>query len=140
MAKKIKAIIKLNLPAGGANPAPPVGTALGPTGIAIMDFCKQYNEKTADQRGSVIPAVITVFDDRSFTFITKKPPVSDMLKKAAKVDKGSATPNKLKVGSISQDQLRQIAENKMEDMNATTVEAAMKIVGGAAHSMGIEVK
>lgn len=140
MPKKVKSIIKLNLPAGGANPAPPVGTALGPTGIAIMDFCKQYNEKTADQRGSVIPAVITVFEDRSFTFITKKPPVSDMLKKAAKVDKGSATPNKQKVGSITEDQLRQIAENKMEDMNATSVEGAMKIVGGAAHSMGIEVE
>jgi large subunit ribosomal protein L11 len=140
MAKKIKSIVKLNLPAGGANPAPPVGTALGPTGIAIMDFCKAYNEKTADQRGNIIPAVITVFEDRSFTFITKKPPVSDMLKKAAKIDKGSATPNKQKVGSINQEQLRQIAENKMEDMNARDVEAAMKIVGGAAHSMGIEVK
>ncbi len=140
MAKKVKSIIKLNLPAGGANPAPPVGTALGPTGIAIMDFCKAYNEKTSDQRGSIIPAVITVFEDRSFTFITKKPPVSDMLKKAAKVDKGSGTPNKQKVGSITEEQLRQIAENKMEDMNARSVEAAMKIVGGAAHSMGIEVK
>jgi large subunit ribosomal protein L11 len=140
MAKKVKSIVKLNLPAGGANPAPPVGTALGPTGIAIMDFCKAYNEKTADQRGSIIPAVITVYEDRSFTFITKKPPVTDMLRKAAKVEKGSATPNKQKVGSISEEQLRQIAENKMEDMNARSVEAAMNIVAGAAKSMGIEVK
>ena len=139
-AKKVKSIVKLNLNAGSANPAPPVGTALGPTGIRIMDFCTAYNEKTADQRGNIIPAVITIYEDRSFTFILKKPPVSDMLRKALRIDKGSATPNKAKVGTVSQDQLREIAENKMEDLNANDVEGAMKIVAGTAKSMGIDVK
>jgi large subunit ribosomal protein L11 len=105
-----------------------------------MEFCKAYNERTADQRGSIIPALITVYEDRSFTFVTKTPPVSDLLRKAVKVDKGSAAPNKQKVGSVSQDQLREIAEKKMDDLNATTPEAAMRIVAGTARSMGIDVK
>ncbi len=140
MAKKVKSIIKLNAPAGAANPAPPIGPALGSHGINIMEFCKAYNERTADQRGSIIPAVITVYEDRSFTFITKSPPVSDLLKKAAKVDKGSATPNKVKVGSVTQDQVREIAEKKMDDLNATSIEGAMQIIAGTANSLGIEVK
>ena len=140
MAKKIKTTIKLNLPAGAANPAPPVGPALGSHGLNIMEFCKAYNERTADQRGSIIPALITVYEDRSFTFVTKTPPVSDLLRKAVRVDKGSSAPNKQKVGSVTQDQLREIAEKKMDDLNATTPEAAMRIVAGTARSMGIDVK
>lgn len=140
MAKKVKSIIKLNIPAGAANPAPPIGPALGSHGLNIMEFCKAYNEKTADQRGTIIPAVITVYEDRSFTFVTKTPPVGELLKKAAGVDKGSATPNKQKVGSVSQDQVKEIAEKKMDDLNATTLEAAMRTVAGTANSLGIEVK
>lgn len=140
MAKKVKSIIKLNAPAGAANPAPPIGPALGSHGINIMEFCKAYNERTADQRGSIIPAIITVYEDRSFTFVTKSPPVTDFLKKAAKIEKGSATPNKQKVGSVTQDQVREIAEKKMEDLNATSIEGAINTVIGAANSLGIEVK
>lgn len=139
MAKKVKAIIKLNLPAGAANPAPPVGPALGSQGLNIMEFCKAYNERTADQRGNIIPALITVYDDRTFTFVTKTPPVSNLLIKAVKVDKGSSTPNKVKVGSVTEEQLRAIAEIKMEDLNAITVESAMKTVAGTARSMGIDI-
>ena len=138
--KKIKSYVKLNLPAGAANPAPPVGPALSSHGVNIMEFCKAYNERTADQRGSIIPALITVYEDRSFTFELKKPPVSSLLTKALKVEKGSGTPNKTKVGTLSQDQVRAIAESKMEDFNTTSVEAAMKIVAGTARSMGIDVK
>ena len=140
MAKKVKAIVKLNLPAGAANPAPPIGPALGSHGLNIMEFCKAYNERTADQRGTIIPALITVYEDRSFTFVTKTPPVAEFLKKAAKVEKGSATPNKTKVGSVTQDQVREIAEKKMDDLNATSIEAAMQTVIGTANSLGIEVK
>ena len=140
MAKKVKAIVKLNLPAGAANPAPPIGPALGSHGLNIMEFCKAYNERTADQRGTIIPALITVYEDRSFTFVTKTPPVAEFLKKAAKVDKGSATPNKTKVGSVTQDQVREIAEKKLDDLNATSIEAAMQTVIGTANSLGIEVK
>ena len=140
MAKKVKAIVKLNLPAGAANPAPPIGPALGSHGLNIMEFCKAYNERTADQRGTIIPALITVYEDRSFTFVTKTPPVAEFLKKAAKVDKGSTTPNKTKVGSVTQDQVREIAEKKMDDLNATSIEAAMQTVIGTANSLGIEVK
>lgn len=140
MAKKVKAIIKLNLPAGAANPAPPVGPALGSHGLNIMDFCKAYNERTADQRGTIIPAEITVYEDRSFTFITKTPPAAELIKKAIRLEKGSGTPNKQKVGTISQDQLREIAEKKMGDLNANTIEAAMKVIAGTAKSLGVEVK
>ncbi len=117
MAKRVKAVVKLQIPAGKANPAPPIGTALGPQGVNIMAFCKEYNERTAAQVGLIIPAEITIYEDRSFTFITKTPPVADLLKKAAGVEKGSATPNKTKVGSISRDKLREIAEIKMKDLN-----------------------
>ncbi len=137
MAKKIKAIVKLELPAGKATPANPVGPALGAQGINIMQFCKEYNERTAAMAGDVIPAEITVFDDRTFTFILKTPPTAFLLKKAAGVEKGAATPNKAKVGQINRAQLREIAERKMKDLNATTIEAAEKIVLGAARSMGI---
>lgn len=140
MAKKVKSVIKINIPAGAANPAPPIGPALGAAGINIMDFCKAYNERTADQRGTVIPAVITVYEDRSFTFITKTPPVAELIKKAAGVQKGSGTPNKVKVGSISADQAREIAEKKMDDLNATSIDAAINTVTGTARSLGIEVK
>lgn len=140
MAKKVKSIIKLNIPAGAANPAPPIGPALGSHGLNIMEFCKAYNERTADQRGTIIPAVITVYEDRSFDFITKTPPVGELIKKAAGVDKGSATPNKQKVGSITLDQAKEIAEKKMDDLNASTIDAAVRTVTGTANSLGIEVK
>ncbi|HET7713026.1 MAG TPA: 50S ribosomal protein L11 [Patescibacteria group bacterium] len=139
-AKKIKAIVKINLPAGAATPAPPVGTALGQHGVNIMEFVKQYNEKTADKSGTVIPVVLTIYEDRSFTFITKSPPAATQLLKAAGIEKGSGTPNKEKVGQVTEDQVRKIAEDKMADLNAKSVEAAMKIVAGTARSMGIEVK
>ncbi len=139
MAKKVRAIVKLQIPAGKATPAQPIGPALGQHGINIMQFCKEYNERTASMAGSIVPAVITVFEDRSFTFVTKTPPAADLLKKAASVDKGSGAPNKTKVGNISQQQLREIAELKMKDLNATTVEAAEKIIAGTARSMGITV-
>ena len=140
MAKKVKSIIKLNIPAGAANPAPPIGPALGSHGLNIMEFCKAYNEKTADQRGTIIPAVITVYEDRSFTFITKTPPVGELIKKAAGVDKGSPTPNKQKVGSITLDQAKEIAEKKMDDLSASSIDAAVRTVTGTANSLGIEVK
>jgi large subunit ribosomal protein L11 len=139
VAKKIRAIIKLQIQAGKATPAQPVGPALGQHGINIMGFCKEYNERTANQVGSIIPVEITVYEDRSFTFITKTPPTSDLLKKAAGVDKGSSAPNKDKVGQITKAQLREIAQTKMKDLNATSIEGAERIVEGAARSMGITV-
>ena len=140
MAKKVKAVIKLQIPAGKANPAPPVGPALGQHGINIMAFCKEYNERTANQAGSIIPVEITVFDDRSFTFITKTPPVSDLLKKALAIEKGSRTPRHESAGKLSRTQLREIAQLKARDLNASSIEAAERIVEGTARSMGIEVE
>ena len=137
--KKVRAIVKIQLPAGQATPAPPVGTALGPHGVNIMDFVRAYNEKTQSMAGQVIPAEITILEDRSFTFITKTPPAGDLLKKAAGVEKGSGTPNREKVGSVSRAQVRQIAQLKMADLNATEEEAAMLMIEGTARSMGIEV-
>ncbi len=139
MAKKIKAIVKLNLPAGAATPAPPVGPALGQHGVAIMDFCKAYNEKTADQEGTVIPAVITIYEDRSFDFVTKTPPASTLLLKAIGAEKGSNVPQRDKVGKISREQLASIAEQKMQDLNAKSIEQAVKIIKGTARSMGIDI-
>jgi len=139
VAKKVRAVIKLQIQAGKATPAQPVGPALGQHGINIMGFCKEYNERTANQAGSIVPVEITVYEDRSFTFITKTPPTSDLLKKAAGVAKGSSTPNKAKVGQITKAQLREIAQTKMKDLNATSVEGAERIVEGAARSMGITV-
>jgi len=139
MAKKIKAIVKVQAPAGKATPAPPIGPALGATGIAIGEFVKQFNDKTASMGDMVIPAVITVYEDRSFTFILKTPPASEMLKKAAKVEKGSGVPNKDKVGKVSKAQIREIAEKKMSDLNALDIEGAMKIIEGTAKNMGLEV-
>ena len=139
MAKRVKAVVKLQIQAGKANPAPPIGTALGPQGVNIMAFCKEYNERTANQVGMVIPAEITIYEDRSFTFITKTPPVPDLLKRAAGVEKGSATPNKEKVGSISREKLREIAELKMKDLNVIDIEGAERMVEGTARSMGITV-
>jgi large subunit ribosomal protein L11 len=138
--KKVRAIVKIQLPAGQATPAPPVGTALGPHGVNIMDFVRAYNEKTQSMAGQVIPAEITILQDRSFTFITKTPPAGDLLKKAAGVEKGSGTPNREKVGSVSRAQVRQIAQLKMADLNATEEEAAMLMIEGTARSMGIEVR
>lgn len=140
MAKKIKTALKLQIPAGKATPAPPIGTALGPHGINIMDFCNQFNAKTADKGDSLIPVVITIYEDRSFAFVLKVPPVSDMIKKALKVEKGSGDPLKNKIGKLSKVQLRQIAEAKIADLNANTIEAAEKIVAGTARSMGVEVE
>jgi len=139
MAKKVKAVIKLQIPAGQANPAPPVGPALGQHGINIMTFCKDYNERTAGQSGSIIPVEITVFDDRSFTFITKTPPTSDLLRKALGVEKGSGDTGREKVGKLSRDKLREIARLKAKDLNATSLEGAERIIEGTAHSMGVEV-
>jgi large subunit ribosomal protein L11 len=138
--KKVRAIVKIQLPAGQATPAPPVGTALGPHGVNIMDFVKAYNEKTQSMAGQVIPAEITILEDRSFTFIIKTAPAGDLLKKAARVEKGSGMPNRDKVGSVSKAQVRQIAQLKMADLNATEEEAAMRMIEGTARSMGIEVK
>ena len=140
MAKKVVAIIKLALPAGKANPAPPVGPALGQHGVNIMAFCKEYNARTADQVGLVIPVEISVFEDRSFTFVLKTPPASVLITKAAGVERGSGQPNKVKVGSITRAQLREIAETKMPDLNARDIEAAMRIVEGTAKNMGVLVK
>lgn len=140
MAKKVIAIVKLQIPAGKATPAPPVGTALGPHGVNIMQFTKEFNAKTADQAGLIIPVVLTVYADRSFTFITKTPPAAVLIKKAIGLDKGSGEPNKKKVAKISQDQVRQIAETKMPDLNAADVEAAMRMIAGTARSMGVEVE
>lgn len=138
--KKIAALVKVQLNAGQATPAPPVGTALGPHGVNIMDFCKQYNAATEAQRGSVIPVEITIYEDRSFTFVTKTPPAAQLILKAAGVEKGSGEPHKTKVGSVTAAQVREIAQTKMPDLNANTIEAAEKIVAGTARSMGIEVK
>jgi large subunit ribosomal protein L11 len=138
--KKVRAIVKIQLPAGAATPAPPVGTALGPHGVNIMDFVKAYNEKTQSMAGQVIPAEITILEDRSFTFITKTPPAGDLLKKAAGVERGSGMPNREKVGSVSPAEVRRIAQLKMPDLNATDEEAAMRMIEGTARSMGIEVK
>ena len=139
MAKKVKAIVKLQLSAGKATPAPPVGPALGQHGINLMGFVKEYNERTAQQVGQIIPVEITVFEDRSFTFVTKTPPVADMLRKAAGVEKGSGTPNKEKVGKITAQQLKTIAETKMKDLNANDLDAAQAMVSGTARSMGITI-
>jgi large subunit ribosomal protein L11 len=138
-AKKVKVILKLNLPAGEATPAPPVGPALGQHGIPIMDFVKQYNDKTRDQKGDIIPAVITVYEDRSFTFITKLPPVSALIKKELGLKEASHKPGKEVAGTLTKDQVKKIAEKKMDDMTATSLEAAMNTVAGTARSMGIKV-
>ena len=140
MAKKIINVLKLNLPAGTATPAPPVGPILGQAGINMMDFLKQYNAKTQDKRGQIIPAEITVFADRSFTFILKLPPVSAMIKQILKLKSGSQTPGKEVAGTLTQDQVKEIAEKKLPDLNTNDVEAAIKIVAGTARSMGVEVK
>ena len=140
MAKKIKAVIKLQIPAGKANPAPPVGPALGQHGVNIMGFCKEYNERTANQSGSIIPVEITVFNDRSFTFITKTPPTSDLLKKALGLEKGAGAAGREKAGVLSRDKLREIAKLKAKDLNAVSIEGAERIVEGTARSMGIEVE
>ena len=140
MGKKAKAIVKLQVPAGKATPAPPVGTALGPHGINIMQFCKEYNAKTASQAGTIVPVEITIYKDRSFSFILKTPPAPVLLKKAAGVEKASGVPNRNKVGTVTRKQVREIAEMKMKDLNAVDVEGAMKMIEGTARSMGIEVK
>ena len=139
MAKKIKTIVKLTIPAGTANPAPPVGTALGPQGIKIMEFCNEFNERTKEMRGSIIPAVITIFEDRSFEFILKQPPVSDMIKKMSGVTKGAATTGKEKVGKLTMAQVEQIAKAKIVDLNTKDLEAAKRSVMGTAKSMGFEI-
>jgi large subunit ribosomal protein L11 len=137
--KKVKTVIRLQIEAGKATPAPPVGTALGPHGLNIMEFCRTYNERTAAQAGTVIPAEITVYEDRTFTFVLKTPPAYDLLKKAAGVDKGSAKPNREKVGTVTKAQVKEIAELKMKDLNAFEVEAAMRVIEGTARSMGLTV-
>ncbi len=137
--KKVLAVVKLQIEAGSATPAPPVGTALGPHGINIMDFCKAYNQQTEQQRGTVIPAEITIYEDRSFTFITKTPPASVLIKQLAGIEKGSGEPNRDKVGVIQRTKVREIAESKMQDLNANDIEAAMKIIEGTARSMGVTV-
>jgi len=139
MAKKVTAVIKLQCPAGAANPAPPVGTALGPHGVNIMEFCKQFNARTQSQAGMVIPVVVTVFQDRTFTFITKTPPAPNLLLKEAGIEKGSASPNRTKVGRVTRAQLKKIAELKMQDLNAADLEGAMRMIAGTARSMGLEV-
>ena len=137
--KKIRAVLKIELPAGRATPAPPVGTALGPHGVNIMEFCRAYNERTAQQTGDVIPAEITIFEDRTFTFILKTPPAVNLLKKAAGLEKGSGKPRREKVGSVTRDQVRAIAETKARDLNSYEIEKAMKMIEGTARSMGLEV-
>ena len=138
--KKVSAMVKLQIRAGQATPAPPVGTALGQHGVNIMEFCRQYNEATQAQMGQVIPVELTIYEDRTFSFITKQPPAAEMLKQAAGVEKGSGEPNRTKVASVTRDQVRQIAEQKMADLNANDVDGAMKIIEGTARSMGIEVR
>ena len=140
MARKVLTTIKLQVPGGSANPAPPVGPALGQHGVNIMEFCKAFNAQTQDQNGRIIPVVITVFEDRSFTFITKTPPAAVLIKEAAGIPKGSGEPNRTKVAKITMDQVRQIAETKMEDLNANDIEAAMRIIAGTARQSGITVK
>ncbi|MEE8060652.1 MAG: 50S ribosomal protein L11 [Gemmatimonadales bacterium] len=139
MAKKVMTVVKLQVPAGAANPAPPVGTALGPHGVNIMDFCKQFNAKTQQQVGMIIPAVITIYADRTFSFITKTPPAPNLLLKEAGIAKGSGEPNRTKVGSVTRAQLQKIAEIKMEDLNAADMDAAIAMIAGTARSMGLEV-
>ena len=140
MAKKVKAIIKLQIEAGKATPAPPVGPALGQHGVNIMSFVKEYNERTASQQGNVIPVELTVFEDTSFTFVVKSPPASELLKKAAGIEKGSGSPRANKVGVITTDKIREIAESKMDDLNASDIESAMRIISGTARSMGLQVE
>jgi len=140
VAKKVSAVIKLQVPAGKANPAPPVGSALGQHGVNIMEFCKAFNERTANQAGMIIPVVITVFEDRSFTFVTKTPPASVLIKKAMNIERGSGVPNREKVGTIKRSQIREIAELKMPDLNAADIEGAMRMVEGTARSMGVVVE
>src|SRR2546421_135005 len=139
MAKKVTAVVKLQIDAGKATPAPPVGSTLGPYGINMMEFIKGYNERTANQVGSIVPVEITIFEDRSFTFVTKTPPAADLIRKACGADKGSGVPNRTKVGSITQAQLKSIAETKMPDLNANDIEAAMKVIAGTARSMGVTI-
>jgi large subunit ribosomal protein L11 len=140
MAKKIKTLIKIALPAGAATPAPPVGTALGPHGLNIMEFVKAYNDKTADLKGNIIPVVITVYEDRTFSFITKKPPVAEMIKKALGKDKGSQKPGREKIATLTMDQARKIATDKLEDLNTDDIEMGARVVAGTARSMGITVE
>ncbi|MFZ0215434.1 MAG: 50S ribosomal protein L11 [Candidatus Dormiibacterota bacterium] len=137
--KKVRTLLKIELQAGKATPAPPVGTALGPHGVNIMDFCKQYNERTSQQAGDVVPAEITIYEDRSFTFVLKTPPTVNMLKKAAGIEKGSGKPNREKIGSVTRDQLRTVAEAKAKDLNTADLEKATKMIEGTARSMGLEV-
>ena len=139
MAKKVKAIVKLQIPAGKANPAPPVGPALGQHGLNIMAFCKEYNARTSNMLGSIVPVEITIYQDQTFTFATKTPPASDLLRKAADVEKGSGEPNRDKVGTVTRAQIREIAELKMRDLNAIDIEGAMRQIEGSAESMGIDV-
>ncbi len=140
MAKKIKTLIKLNIPAGSATPAPPVGPALGQHGLPIMECVKAFNDKTANMKGTILPVVITVFEDRTFTFITKQPPIAELIKKALGKEKGSGKPGKESAGTISLEQAKKIAQQKLEDLNTDNIDAAVKIVGGVARSMGVEVK
>ncbi len=140
MAKRVKIVVKLQLPAGKATPQPPVGTVLGPHGINLPMFCKEYNEKTSAMAGSVVPVEITIFEDRSYTFITKTPPVTDLIRKELNIPKGSGVPNKTKVGSMTRAQLRKIAESKMKDLNANTIEAAENMIEGSARSMGVTIQ
>ncbi|GAB4282465.1 MAG: 50S ribosomal protein L11 [Candidatus Promineifilaceae bacterium] len=140
MAKKVKAVVKIQIQGGKANPAPPVGTALGPHGINLMQFCKEYNAKTSHMVGQVVPVEVTVYQDSSFKFILKTPPAADLLKKAANIKSGSSVPNRDKVGKVTRDQLREIAEIKMKDLNARDIDAAINIIAGTARSMGIEVE
>ncbi|KKU85806.1 MAG: 50S ribosomal protein L11 [Candidatus Wildermuthbacteria bacterium RIFCSPHIGHO2_01_FULL_47_27] len=140
MAKKIKAIVKLQIPAGQATPAPPIGPALAQHGVNISEFCQKFNEKTRERAGYTIPTEINVYEDRSYDFILKQPPAAELIKKAVGIEKGSGQPNKLKAGKITKDQLRKIAEQKMEDLNANDIEAAMKIIAGTAKSMGVDVE
>lgn len=140
MAKKVVGYVKLQIPAGKATPAPPVGPALGQHGVNIMAFCKEFNERTAKDAGLIIPVVITIYQDRSFTFVTKTPPASVLIKKACKIERGSGVPNKEKVATITKEQLREIAEMKMKDLNTTDIEAAMRMIAGTARSMGVVVK
>jgi large subunit ribosomal protein L11 len=140
MAKTLKTVVKLQIPGGRATPAPPIGPALGQAGVNIQQFCTQFNDRTKDMMGSIVPVVISVFDDKSFTFITKTPPASDLLRQAAGIQKGSGTPNTTVVGTVTREQVRQIAEKKMPDLNANDIEAAMKIIEGSARQMGIKVQ
>jgi len=138
--KEVKSVVKLQIPAGKANPAPPVGPALGQAGVNIQDFCSKFNDQTKDQMGNIVPVEITVYDDRSFTFVTKTPPAADLLMKAAGVKKGASNPLTEKVGSVTRDQVREIAETKMPDLNANDIDAAMRIIEGSARNMGITIK